>query len=111
MNRLMAGSRSRNGSNICSTGTHGLENARVMVRCDEGSVVANVYALHSDIYIDLWLSGDNSGRPSENLLYSGKLSRMLECNGLCWQPKLLDRILSEVAKLREKAEACETVKA
>ena len=63
MNRLMVGSRSKNGFNNRSAGTHGLENARVMVRCDEGSVMVDVYALHGDIHIDLWLSRDSRDRP------------------------------------------------
>ena len=111
MNRLVAGSRSKDGFNVCSAGTHGLENARMMLHCDENSVIVDVYTLHGDIHIDLWLSGDNGNRPSDKLLYSGKLFRILECSGLCWQPKLLERIFSEAAKLREEAVACETVKA
>ena len=111
MNKLVAGSRSRDEFKISNTGKHGLESARVMVRCDEGNVIVDIYTLHGDIHINLWLSDDNSERPSNKLLYSGKLSRMLECSGLCWQPKLLERILSEAATLREEADACETIKA
>ena len=109
MNRLFAGSRSKDGFNICSARTHGLENAKVMVRCEEGGVMVDVYSLHDDIYIDLWLRGDNRNLPSENLLYSGKLSRILECDVFCWQPKLLERVFSEAVKLREEAEAYKVV--
>jgi len=30
------------------------------------------------------LAGDNSDRPADKLLYCGKLERLLECSGLCW---------------------------
>ena len=109
MNRLVAGSRRKDSFNVCSAGTHGLENARVMVRCEEGVVMVDVYSLHDNIHIDLWLRGGNRNLPGENQLYSGKLSRMLECDVFCWQPKLLERVFSEAVKMREEAEACKVV--
>ena len=109
MKRLRPGSRSSNGFKISNTGTHGLEYARMMLHCDENSVIVDVYSLHDDIHIDLWLRGGNRNLPGENLLYSGKLSRMLECDVFCWQPKLLERVFSEAVKLHEEAEACKVV--
>ena len=103
MNKALVGSRNRSGNNFSSVGMHGLEGARMAVRCEEGSVMVDLYNVREEVHVDLWLSSGNVNRPADTLLFAGKLSNLLECNGLYWQPDFLEKVFSEAVKIREEA--------
>lgn len=105
MNKALVGSRNRSGNNFSSVGMHGLEGARVAVRCDEGSVMVDLYSIRGEVYVDLWLSSKNIDRPADTLLFAGKLSNLLECSGLYWEPDYLEKVFSEAVKIREEEAA------
>ncbi len=98
MKRIAAGSKA--GKNFGVAGVHGAENARVVVQCDDGSMLTDFFMIEGEVYINIWLAEKNSMRPADKLLYGGKLERLLECSGLCWDSSL-EIDFKEAVDLRE----------
>jgi len=99
MKRVAVGS--LGGKNFGVAGAHGAESARAAIRCDDGSMLIDLYLVRGKVFIDIWLDSNNCQRPAEKLLYCGTLERLLNCSGLCWETETMERVYREVINLTE----------
>ncbi len=99
MKRVAVGS--LGGKNFGVAGNNGAESARAAIRCDDGSMLIDLYLVRGKVFIDIWLDSSNCQRPAEKLLYCGTLERLLNCSGLCWETETMETVFREVIDLTE----------